>query len=100
MATEKECLCGATQFQFNLNDCIKFKPTEVGMRIYWDYWSLSSFIREGRNLEVDSDGWAELQLHEFMRIFGPNITNDVVETNVLFIKNVTEQLRIIYEAVK
>lgn len=60
---------------FNLNDAIRFKPKEAGKAIYREYWREACEIAglPAREIEVNADGWATMQLHEFMRIYGPHI---------------------------
>lgn len=56
---------------FNINNYIKFKPTEYGIEIYNTHkkeaFKGAIFSRE---LKVDSDGYSELQMHEFMYVYG------------------------------
>lgn len=52
---------------FNINNYIKFKPTEYGVEIYNSYFKGTGFSRE---LKVDYDGYSELQMHEFMCVYG------------------------------
>lgn len=56
---------------FNINNHIKFKPTEYGIEIYnshkKEYLKGTRFTRE---LKVDSGGYSELQMHEFMYVYG------------------------------
>lgn len=56
---------------FNINNYIKFKPTEYGIEIYNNH-KKEAFkgTRFSRELKVDSDGYSELQMHEFMRVYG------------------------------
>ena len=56
---------------FNINNYIKFKPTEYGIEIYNNH-KKESFKGTGfsRELKVDSDGYSELQMHEFMHVYG------------------------------
>lgn len=74
----------------NVNDIIRFKPTERCKRLYQE-----SFIelevrwkdKEIPLLSIESDGFCEMQLHEFMRIFGKYMTlgfNPIVEDNIIF----------------
>lgn len=56
---------------FNINNYIKFKPTEYGVEIYNNHkkeaFKVTGFSRE---LKVDSDGYSEIQMHEFMYVYG------------------------------
>ena len=50
---------------------------------------------EGRELEVDDEGWSEMQLWEFMDIYGSYFTcgmNLPVETSVVLINETKEQI--------
>lgn len=55
---------------FNINNYIKFKPTEYGIEIYNNH-KKEAFkgTRFSRELKVDSDGYSELQMHEFMYVY-------------------------------
>ena len=56
---------------FNIHNYIKFKPTEYGIEIYNNH-KKEAFkgTRFSRELKVDSDGYSELQMHEFMYVYG------------------------------
>jgi hypothetical protein len=92
MKESKECICGATRFKFNLNEHIRFRPTELGMRVYRAYWLPYGNTETGHPLQLDNEGYAELQLHEFIKVFGNNIEYST-ETEVLFINSLEEQLQ-------
>lgn len=56
---------------FNINNYIKFKPTEYGIEIYNKHHrEVFKGTRFSRELKVDSDGYSELQMHEFMYVYG------------------------------
>ncbi len=89
------CVCESTRFEFNLNNEIRFKPTEYGRIIYKAHWM--PFCRDGKGseLEVDDEGFAEMQLWPFMEIFGPKMEGGMhipVETSVILINRTQEQL--------
>ncbi len=52
--------------KFNINSYVYFKPTPLAHEIYENYYSMAG----GLKLDVDSRGFAKLQLHSFMHIFG------------------------------
>lgn len=52
--------------KFNINNYVYFKPTKLAHIEYENYWAEYS----GHKLEVDADGFAKLQMHSFMHIFG------------------------------
>jgi hypothetical protein len=54
----------------NINDHVQIRPKPEAFRIYAEYYAFR------RHLKVDGEGWATLQLHEIMAIFGPSITPD------------------------
>ena len=56
---------------FNINNYIKFKPTEYGAEIYKNHHK-EAFKGTGfsKELEVDLYGYSELQMHEFMYVYG------------------------------
>jgi hypothetical protein len=60
------CKCGATRFNINLNDHVRFKPAEFGKTIYKLHWLPHTKNKEGRNIELDieldGDGYADLQI--------------------------------------
>ena len=56
---------------FNINNYIKFKPTEYGIGIYNNHHREAfKGTRFSRELKVDSYGYSELQMHEFMYAYG------------------------------
>lgn len=94
------CVCEATRFEFNLNSHIRFKPTELGKVIFKAHWMPYSKDGEVLEIETDNEGWAEMQLWEFMNIYGSFMNcgiNVPVETSVILIDETKEQLNIIEE---
>lgn len=56
---------------FNINNYIKFKPTAYGIEIYNNHKKEAlKGTRFSRELKVDSTGYSELQMHEFMYVYG------------------------------
>ncbi|WP_407545384.1 hypothetical protein [Acinetobacter baumannii] len=64
------------EITFNINHLIRFKPTQFGKD---HYRKKSEAIYSGLNLDtsdisldlkIDKDGFASLQMHEFMYYFG------------------------------
>lgn len=56
----------------NLNDKIRFKPkpeAHAAFKAYWEKYLPKSYT-PFPTLEVDQDGWAKMQMHEFIRTFG------------------------------
>ncbi|HEG43370.1 hypothetical protein LCGC14_3143680 [marine sediment metagenome] len=97
------CVCESTRFEFNLNGIIRFNPTEYGLVIYRAYWMPYCKDGKGRELEVDDQGFAEMQLWAFMEIFGPKMEGGMhipVETSVIFINKTQEQLNMCKRANK
>ena len=77
----------------NLNDIIKVKFTEYAKDIY--YHKYDDLINRGAPIirdypKVDINGYTDIQLWEFMRIFGPHIkfgmTDQIIEDNTIYIK--------------
>lgn len=61
----------------NLNNYVKFKINDKGLKIYNDYWN--NLFQDNDHVKyhrlcTDSEGYCHLQLHEFMLIFGPHCT--------------------------
>lgn len=52
--------------KFNINNYVYFKPTKLAHELYEKYWSSYG----GQKLKVNEDGFAEMQMHSFMHIFG------------------------------
>ncbi len=89
------CVCESTRFEFNLNGYIRFRPTEYGLLIYKGHWMPYCTDGNLRELELDSEGFAEMQLYTFMEIFGPKMQGGFhvpVETSVILINRTQEQL--------
>lgn len=84
----------------NLNEIVKFRLTDLGKDIFYhQYDSVNETIVNygGKPIKpempkVDSDGFTEMQLWEFMKVFGPHTG--------MAMKNYIEPLEIIYEGDK
>lgn len=63
--------------KFNLNNYVYFQPNEIGLRIYNDYYK-DQFCKDGLHLKVDDKGFAKLQFHEFVRIYGIAINTSYI----------------------
>ncbi|WP_025185110.1 hypothetical protein [Leptospira interrogans] len=75
------------QISINLNDFIKVKLNEAGFkRLSEDYNSLipHSVSTWHFQKQVDADGYSMFQIHEFMRIFSPDL--HLVDMNVLIVR--------------
>ena len=75
----------------NLNNKVKFKPTNFGKEIYKKHHQekhLDGFII--KDLEINENGYAELQLHEFMNIYGSYLViwakELPCESNIIFVE--------------
>jgi len=60
----------------NLNDNVRFKLTDLGREIY--YHQFDDLIAKGVQIrpeypEEDADGYASMQLWEFVELYGPHI---------------------------
>lgn len=71
---------GMSEVRINLNDNVRFRLTETGKEIYRrqrdEVLRLCPGIDESKLRPiVDSDGCTQMQLHEFMNLFGPHLIN-------------------------
>ena len=80
-------------FTLNLNDMIKVKLTDYGKDVY--YHKNDDLISKGVPIEryhprVDDEGYTDIQLWQFMKIFGPAIKfgmpEQIIENNTIYIK--------------
>lgn len=93
-----KCECNATRFIFNLNNHIRFKPKELGKVIYKAHWMPYCINREPREIEIDDDGWADMQLWEFMSVYGGHFHNGMnvpIETTVMLVNSTAEEQQMI-----
>ncbi|AYA66872.1 hypothetical protein CDG62_00120 (plasmid) [Acinetobacter sp. WCHA55] len=60
--------------KFSLNNYVRFRPTQYGSEHYKrkmrEFTSHMRSMKVNTALELDSEGYAKLQMHEFMYIFG------------------------------
>lgn len=79
------------RIEFNINDMVKVKLTEVGDEIYVENRKKLSIAHEGSGLpKEDSDGYSEWQLWRLMQEFGENLGNGQplpFETTILIERN-------------
>lgn len=73
--------------KFNLNNYVRFKPTQYGALCWAKYWTKFEpyDIEAVRILPLDENGWAKVQAHEFAHILGPYLINGgekVCETEI------------------
>jgi hypothetical protein len=71
---------GMREVRINLNDFVRFKLTDFGRRIYSHRLNevlkyLPGIDRSNVGLVEDSEGYARMQLHAFMNMFGPQLIN-------------------------
>lgn len=59
--------------QINLNDYIIFTPSDTTADIWNKYWGGLAVYNYPIATKKQKDGRVKLQLHEFMRIFGPHV---------------------------
>ena len=68
----------AQQVEFNLNSCVRFRPTARGIEIYKHRfddlieWQKQKGLRplESLELKIDENGYAEMQFWDFMNLYG------------------------------
>ena len=69
------------QFSFNVNDFVKVKPTDKGKEIIQaEHKRICAMFPDWKpnNIcmyPIDEDGYLEIQLRHFMRLFGPHFAN-------------------------
>ena len=65
--------------KFNMNNYIYFKPKEIANEIYRGHFEKYGIPEEYiKELELDENGFARMQFHEFVSVFGKSITTLVV----------------------
>lgn len=62
--------------KFNINSYVYFKPNALGKKIYDDFYKSLVWAR---TLTVDENGYAHLQLHNFIAIYGQAICSVYTE---------------------
>lgn len=65
--------------KFNMNNYIYFKPKEIANQIYKEHFEKygipDKYISD---LEIDEKGFAKMQFHEFVSVFGEAITTSIM----------------------
>ncbi len=84
------CVCEATKFAFDLRQTIRFKPTELGKVIYKTHlMAYNENVPHDFAICTDDEGYLELSLFAFARVFGPFFDSNInspVASNILLIK--------------
>lgn len=70
--------------KFNMNNYVYFKPTQLGKKVFKDYYKSFYNLDEFPALEVNEDGYAKLQFHNFIDIYGEYITSYYSAADELF----------------
>lgn len=55
--------------KFNINNYVQFEPTELGEKVYEDYFTQLGFEEPYNKLEI-VEGKAKLQFYNFIHIYG------------------------------
>jgi hypothetical protein len=58
--------------KFNLNSYVYFRPTALGLKLYDDYYKNRGWAHK---LQVDAEGFAKLQWHNFVDVYGEQLTH-------------------------
>lgn len=66
--------------KFNMNNYVWFEPTDLGLQVSKDYYNSLGFDHK---LEL-VNGFARLQFHEFIHIYGKYITSYISKDNEVF----------------
>lgn len=69
---------------FNINNRVKVKLTDLGVKIYKDYYKTYNIHTKGPYM--DDEGYTSFQMWDLMEVYGPHISIDsemVFEPNVL-----------------
>ena len=66
--------------KFNMNNYVWFEPTELGKKVYEDYYKPHGF---NSKLKI-KDGMSSLQFHEFIQIYGDYITSYICKDKEVF----------------
>lgn len=66
------------EIRINLNETIRFKPTQKAHEIYYKQMEeickqIKGLPLKPHNIDVDKEGYASMQLWKFMETFGPHI---------------------------
>ena len=66
--------------KFNMNNYVWFEPTELGKKVYEDYYK-----SYGLNSKLKTKGgMTSLQFHEFIQIYGGYITSYICKDKEVF----------------
>ena len=66
--------------KFNMNNYVWFEPTDLGLQVHKEYYKSLGF---DNNLEL-VNGFACLQFHKFILIYGKYIPNYIKKDNKVF----------------
>ena len=66
--------------KFNMNNYVWFEPTELGEKVYEDYYKSHGF---NSKLKI-KDGMSSLQFHNFIQIYGDYITAYICKDKEVF----------------
>lgn len=66
--------------KFNMNKYVWFEPTELGLRVFVDYYKTRGFDHK---LEV-INGKSCLQFHNFIDVYGEYITTYICQASEVF----------------
>ena len=66
-----------------MNNYVQFEPTELGEKVYKDYFTQLGFEEPHNKLEI-VDGKAKLQFHNFIHIYGDYITSYICKDKEVF----------------
>lgn len=76
--------------KYNINNYVKVKLTDLGKKILKNYYKQLKDLYPNLNCtfkyEEDNEGYIEIQLWQFMKIFGPYFNNGaplVIESNTI-----------------
>jgi len=71
---------GVKMIKFNMNNYVWFEPTELGEKVYEDYYKSHGF---NSKLKI-KDGMSSLQFHNFIHIYGDYITSYICKDKEVF----------------
>ena len=69
--------------KFNMSNYVWFEPTELGEKVYNDYFTQLGFEEPNNKLKI-VDGKAKLQFHNFIQIYGDYITSYICKDMEVF----------------
>lgn len=64
---------------YNINGHVWVQLYDEGKRIFYEYYNHDDKTQEEvlRIFHIQEDGWIKLQMHQFMKIFGPSMINGI-----------------------